>query len=259
MEAIFKILQIIRNDLLIFFKKFKLPDVFKVKVVEMPEKQIKVDVNVPKLDESKIKIELDEKKFIVPKPEVKVEIPKIEIPKPEVKPEISVNVDLKRIEKIFNDLAEKIEKNNKEINVKVPTLSQLIKVEKEIKEVIKECFNELFEKMSKERKLPEKFKVQLLTADESEVWDFKDIKVPVAFSTSSGFSPSSDYWRDYYPSDEAKDGDYEYYGFVNKNGNWYIQRKYQGTWRYAWGDSNYQENWNNRENLDYKYLFEIMK
>lgn len=63
----------------------------------------------------------------------------------------------------------------------------------------------------------------------------------------------------YQPSDETNTGTVDYYGFVDRNGNWYIQ-KYDydnGTIRYIKGSSDYITNWNNKSSLSYKYFYDV--
>jgi hypothetical protein len=46
-----------------------------------------------------------------------------------------------------------------------------------------------------------------------------------------------------------------YYGFVHKNGNWYIAKEdNSGTYRYAKGSSSFSTNWTNRATLTYGYF-----
>lgn len=58
----------------------------------------------------------------------------------------------------------------------------------------------------------------------------------------------------YYPSDEDVAGDIQYFGYLNAEGEWYIQ-EYNvsaGTFRYATGTEDYSTNWTNRVALTYK-------
>lgn len=46
-----------------------------------------------------------------------------------------------------------------------------------------------------------------------------------------------------------------YYGFVNKDGAWYItQEDSTGSYRYAKGDSDFSTNWSNRASMSYNYF-----
>lgn len=48
-----------------------------------------------------------------------------------------------------------------------------------------------------------------------------------------------------------------YYGFVNKDGAWFIMKEDEGTYLYARGDNNFSSNWNNRANLTYGTFDEV--
>jgi hypothetical protein len=63
----------------------------------------------------------------------------------------------------------------------------------------------------------------------------------------------------YQPADEDISGDPEYYGFTDKDGNWYIQQisPSNGTYRYAKGSTNYITNWTNRTSLSYDYFHNV--
>lgn len=60
----------------------------------------------------------------------------------------------------------------------------------------------------------------------------------------------------YHPSDEDESGDPRYYGFLDKDGNWYIMEHNvgNGTYRYASGSSNYSTNWTGKAGLSYNYF-----
>ncbi len=44
-----------------------------------------------------------------------------------------------------------------------------------------------------------------------------------------------------------------YYGFVKKDGSWYVMQNVSGTFRYVKGASNYQSNWDVRDKLHFDY------
>ncbi len=49
-----------------------------------------------------------------------------------------------------------------------------------------------------------------------------------------------------------------YYGFVNKNGNWFIMKEEStGSYRYTKGNSDFSDAWNNRTSLTYSYFDEV--
>lgn len=62
----------------------------------------------------------------------------------------------------------------------------------------------------------------------------------------------------YYISDKDDDASPNYYGFLDKNGNWYIIKETVSagadTYRYAKGSTNYTTNWTNRASLSYDYF-----
>lgn len=59
--------------------------------------------------------------------------------------------------------------------------------------------------------------------------------------------------------DDGNSSSVKYYGFIEPRGNWYILKNDPSasakTYRYAFGDSNYEDAWNNRASLDYGYPF----
>ena len=56
-------------------------------------------------------------------------------------------------------------------------------------------------------------------------------------------------------SDKDDDSDPSYYGFISKEGYWYILEinDSNNTFRYAFGSSSYTTNWSNRATLSYDY------
>jgi len=49
----------------------------------------------------------------------------------------------------------------------------------------------------------------------------------------------------------------QYFGYVNKGGNWYIMQLTGTTARYIKGDTGYSGNWTNRASLTYGYFYEV--
>lgn len=72
----------------------------------------------------------------------------------------------------------------------------------------------------------------------------------------------SDQLKDYFVSDrdEAVSSP-NYYGFIKKDGSWYIMRQTSSsgvyTYRYVKGSSDYATNWTNRASLSYDYFYNI--
>lgn len=62
---------------------------------------------------------------------------------------------------------------------------------------------------------------------------------------------------------KVSDGNIMYFGFVNRNGNWYIFEQNTndgvGTYRYIKGDSGYTTAWSGREALIFDYFYNIFK
>ena len=49
----------------------------------------------------------------------------------------------------------------------------------------------------------------------------------------------------------------EYYGYTDKDGNWYIMQLTGTTARYCKGAESYTTNWTNRASLSYDYFYNI--
>lgn len=65
----------------------------------------------------------------------------------------------------------------------------------------------------------------------------------------------------YQIADKDDDLTPNYYGFIDKNGNWYIMREVisagADTYRFIAGSSDYTTNWTNRAGLSYDYFYSI--
>ena len=63
----------------------------------------------------------------------------------------------------------------------------------------------------------------------------------------------------YHPSDEDVSGDSQYFGFVDRLGNWYIVRtnRAAGAFRYIRGSSDYTTKWSNRLTLTYGLFHDV--
>ncbi len=74
------------------------------------------------------------------------------------------------------------------------------------------------------------------------------------FTASASASPT-----DGYNISEINDGLVGYYGFINKEGAWFIMQAdtNTGSYRYTKGESNFPGNWKKRENLKYDYFFKV--
>ncbi|CAN5349583.1 hypothetical protein BH10PAT1_BH10PAT1_0970 [soil metagenome] len=63
---------------------------------------------------------------------------------------------------------------------------------------------------------------------------------------------------DGYRISDLDDADPSYYGFINKDGSWFIQKETSsGSYRYTKGGSGYSTNWTNRAGLSYDYFENI--
>ena len=75
-------------------------------------------------------------------------------------------------------------------------------------------------------------------------------------TTTSSPAPSP---TDGYSISEVEDNLVSYYGFINKEGGWFIMKGDDdtGSFRYAKGESNFPDNWKKRHNLKYNYFYEV--
>lgn len=64
---------------------------------------------------------------------------------------------------------------------------------------------------------------------------------------------------DEYKISEIDDNIVGFYGFIKKEGGWFIMKQdaNDGSFRYAKGESNFPENWKNRQNLKYDYFHNV--
>lgn len=71
--------------------------------------------------------------------------------------------------------------------------------------------------------------------------------------------PAQNQPTDGYRISEVDDDVITFYGFINKEGAWFIMRgdSDMGSFRYARGDSNFPGNWTSREKLKYDYFSNI--
>ncbi len=77
---------------------------------------------------------------------------------------------------------------------------------------------------------------------------------PVSEPSTTNATPT-----DGYNISEVDDDVVSYYGFINKQGGWFIMKgdTNTGTFRYAKGGSDFPNNWKNRKNLKYDYLDKV--
>ncbi len=77
---------------------------------------------------------------------------------------------------------------------------------------------------------------------------------PVGQTSAAAASPT-----DGYNISEVDDNIISYYGFINKEGHWFIMKgdTDNGTFRYSRGKSDLSDNWKKRQNLDYDYFNQV--
>lgn len=73
--------------------------------------------------------------------------------------------------------------------------------------------------------------------------------------------PAQNQPLDGYRISEIDDSTIAFYGFINKDGAWFIMKgdTDTGSFRYSRGDSNFPGNWTNRENLKYDYFSNVFR
>ena len=71
-------------------------------------------------------------------------------------------------------------------------------------------------------------------------------------------NPAENSPTDGYSISQIDDSVPAYFGFVNKNGGWFIMREGEDSaYRYAKGESNFTQSWANRLKLDYNYFDKV--
>lgn len=86
-------------------------------------------------------------------------------------------------------------------------------------------------------------------------------KTPETISASGKNDLAQNQPTDGYSISEIDDDIITFYGFTNKDDAWFIMREDTdaGSFRYARGNSNFPDNWTNRENLKYDYYGNVFK
>lgn len=83
----------------------------------------------------------------------------------------------------------------------------------------------------------------------------------VALEDTAGnkINPTERQPTDGYIISEVDNGEFTFYGFINKNGGWYIMKENPdtGSFRYTKGESNFPGGWNNRKLLNYDYFHNV--
>lgn len=78
-------------------------------------------------------------------------------------------------------------------------------------------------------------------------------------TTGKPVNPAERQPTDGYKISEVDNGETTYYGFINKDGAWYIMKEDPdtGSFRYAKAESNFPGNWAGRERLKYDYFHNV--
>jgi hypothetical protein len=78
-------------------------------------------------------------------------------------------------------------------------------------------------------------------------------------STGKKINPAERQPTDNYLISEIDDNLIAFYGFTNKDGAWFILKEDpdEGSFRYIKGESNFSNNWTNRDNLNYDYYHNV--
>lgn len=103
------------------------------------------------------------------------------------------------------------------------------------------------------------FIAALLNPKKTEAAFFGSVPGPgtVAIKNSSGqrIDPAEKKPTDGYVISEIDDSSPAYYGYLDKDGNWYIiKENIDGTFRYVKGSGNFSSYWNSRTSLTYDYF-----
>jgi len=77
------------------------------------------------------------------------------------------------------------------------------------------------------------------------------------FGDTIGILPRYMILQDYALTDIDDTTSTEYYGYTDKNGNWYIKQITSSAMRFIRGTSSYATNWTGRAGLTYGYFYDI--
>lgn len=77
--------------------------------------------------------------------------------------------------------------------------------------------------------------------------------------TGNQINPAEKEPTDGYKISEIDNNESTYYGFINKDGGWYVMKEDpdSGSFRYVRGDTDFPGNWARRENLTYDYFHNV--
>lgn len=83
--------------------------------------------------------------------------------------------------------------------------------------------------------------------------------VTLADTAGNKIDPAQNQPTDGYSISEIDDDTISFYGFINHNGEWYVMRAEEGSFRYSKGDADFPTNWINRDSLKYDYYNSVFK
>ncbi len=90
---------------------------------------------------------------------------------------------------------------------------------------------------------------------------FNDMATPsrnlaLGNAVPADIKPDEDQIKEQYRIAEVDDSVVAYFGYINKDGGWYIMKAdtENGSFRYAKGDFDFAVHWQNRQNLQYNYF-----
>lgn len=255
-----KLLALIRGDVVILQRLFKqqITETSSLKTeIKNVRKQLdqqkppivnvsppKVDVNVPDVHVPEIKLP----EFNIPD----VKIPEIKIPPIKVpKPEVTVNIPPFKFPRIPVPV----------VNVEPPKVEVNIPDEMEVKGFSK--FTQTLLNALQTRDNPE---AEVYTAENplpviltDTRGDFYKAVMTAVSSSGGGGGGSKDPLEPYKIADIDDDDTVKYYGFTDKNHDWYILKEdtTAKTYRYTTGNEDYPDNWTNRASLTYDYFHNI--
>lgn len=84
-------------------------------------------------------------------------------------------------------------------------------------------------------------------------------EIVIKDASGNQVNPAESQPTDGYKISEVDSGEITYYGFINKDGAWYIMKEdpSTGSFRYARAESNFPGNWTGRDRLKYDYFYKV--
>src|SRR3990167_8166199 len=178
-------------------------------------------------------------------PEVNVTVPEVKLP--------TINIPETKIPEIKVPKSEFTYNAPKEIDIKKPSwLSPLLNF-KAITDSIK-TIEKLLSRFSFPKEATDPVSVRL-----SDGFEFYKARGGGGSSVGGGGAgvTLTDLLARYKIEDIDDDAEPNYYGFTTHYGGWYILKEFNNSYRYATGENEYGQNWDDRVGLPYDYLFNI--